>query len=71
MKDVRVALAQIAIEPLDPKSRLDRMLRASCEVIGGEPDRALGGQYVCVAERRPIFADLRREVDPLDAKAAR
>ena len=27
MKDVRVALAQIAIEPLDPAKNIDRMLR--------------------------------------------
>jgi len=69
MKDVRVALAQIAIEPLDPKKNLDRMLRA-CEEIGDTADlvvfpeladvgyvrernRAFGAQYLQLAEPVP------------------
>ncbi len=69
MKDVRVALAQIAIEPLDPKKNIDRMLRA-CEEIGSgadlvvfpeladvgyvrERDRAFGAQYLQLAEPVP------------------
>jgi omega-amidase len=37
MKDVRVALAQIAVEPLDPKKNVDRMLRA-CDEVGSGAD---------------------------------
>jgi predicted amidohydrolase len=69
MKDVRVALAQIAVEPLDPKKNLDRMLRACDEVGSGadllvfpeladlgyvrERERSFGAQYLSAAEPVP------------------
>jgi predicted amidohydrolase len=69
MKDVRVVLAQIAVEPLDPKKNIDRMLRA-CEDVGSgadllvfpeladvgyvrERDRSFGAQYLSAAEPVP------------------
>jgi predicted amidohydrolase len=69
MKDVRVALAQIAVEPLDPKKNVDRMLRA-CDEVGSaadllvfpeladvgyvrERDRSFGAQYLSAAEPVP------------------
>ena len=69
MKDVRVALAQIAVEPLDSKKNIDRMLRICDEVGSGadllvfpeladlgyvrERDRAFGAQYLSAAEPVP------------------
>ena len=69
MKDVRVALAQMAVEPLEPKKNIDRMLRACDEVAGGadllvfpeladvgyvrERDRSFGAQYLSAAEPVP------------------
>jgi predicted amidohydrolase len=69
MKDVRVALAQIAVEPLDSKKNIDRMLRICDEVGSGadllvfpeladlgyvrERDRVFGAQYLSAAEPVP------------------
>jgi predicted amidohydrolase len=70
MKDVRVALAQIAVEPLDPKKNIDRMLRV-CDGVGSGADRIVTAtlRAQTIAEERawrPIFADRRPEVYRLD-----
>ena len=69
MKDVRVALAQIAVEPLDAKKNIDRMLRVCDEVAGAadllvfpeladlgyvrERNRAFGAEYLSAAQPVP------------------